>query len=171
MRSVLQGIAPGWKALHNYDDSPNGRIWLIWDDNWYEVKKINNFAQMLHCQVNERSKGYQLILTVVYGLNTVEQRKSLWKEIETLSKGITQPWLIVGDFNAIMSDKDRLAGVPVTTNEIKDLGECVREIGVNELQWTGNFYTWTNKQCGENRISSRIDRAFGNDEWMENGDM
>ena len=89
VRSVLQGIAPGWKALHNYDDSPKGRIWLIWDDNWYEVKKITNSVQMLHCQVNERSKGYQLSLNVVYGLNTVEQRKSLWKEMETLSKGIT----------------------------------------------------------------------------------
>ena len=33
VRSVMQGIAPGWKALHNYEDNPNGRIWLIWDDN------------------------------------------------------------------------------------------------------------------------------------------
>nr|XP_025884622.1 uncharacterized protein LOC112940607 [Solanum lycopersicum] len=122
---------------------------------------------MLHCQVNERSKGYQFILTVVYGLNTVEQRKSLWREMETLAKGITHPWLIVGDSNAIMSAKDRLDGMPVVNNEIKDLGEWVRELGVTELQWTGNYYTWTNKQCGENRIASRIDRAFGNDEWMD----
>ena len=81
---------------------------------------------MLHCQVNERSKGYKLILTVVYGLNTVEQRKSLWKEMKTLAKGISQPWLIVRDFNAIMSAKDRLNGMPVVNNEIKDLGEWVR---------------------------------------------
>ena len=86
MNSVLKGIAPGWQVLHNYVDSPNGRIWLIWDDNWYEVKKINNSAQMLHCQVDERSKGYQFILTVVYGFNTVEQRKSLWNEMEQWQK-------------------------------------------------------------------------------------
>ncbi|XP_069143394.1 uncharacterized protein [Solanum lycopersicum] len=89
-------------------------------------------------QVNERSKGYQFILTVVYGFNTVEQRKSLW-----------------------------LDGVPVTNNEINDFGDCVRDMGVNELQWTGNYYTWTNKQCGRDIISSRIDREFGNDEWMD----
>ena len=77
VRSVLRGIAPGWQALHNYEDSANGRIWVIWDDNWYEVKKITSSSQMLHCQVNERSKGYQIILSVVYGLNTAEQRKSL----------------------------------------------------------------------------------------------
>ena len=35
------------------------------------------------------------------------------------------------------------------------------------MKWTGNYYTWTNKQCGENRIASRIGIAFGNDEWMD----
>ena len=44
----------------------------------------------------------------------------------------------------------------------------MRDMGVNELQWNGNYYTWNNKQCGESRISSRIDRAFGNDKWMDN---
>ncbi|XP_015072451.1 uncharacterized protein LOC107016517 [Solanum pennellii] len=117
--------------------------------------------------VKERSKDHQIILTVMYGFNTIEQRKSLWQEMNIMSKGISQPWLIVGDFNAILSTKDRLAEVPVTINEIKDFAECVRDIGVNELQWKGNCYTWTNKKCGRDRISSRIDRAFGNDEWME----
>ena len=73
VKSVLKGITPGWKMLHNYTDSPNGRIWFIRDDNWYEIKMINSSAQILHCQVNEKSKGYQFILTVVYGFNTVEQ--------------------------------------------------------------------------------------------------
>ena len=86
MKSILKGIAPGWKMLHNYTDSPNGRIWLVWYDHWYEIKMINSSAQMLHCQVNERSKGYQFILTVVYGFNTVEQRKSLWNEMEQWQK-------------------------------------------------------------------------------------
>ena len=94
---------------------------------------INSSAQILHCQVNEKSKGYQFILTVVYGFNIVEQRKSLWQEMNAMSKDISQPWLIVGDFNVILSTKDRLDGVPVTNNEIKDFGDCVRDIGVNEL--------------------------------------
>ena len=90
LSSVLKGIALGWQVLHNYEDSANGRIWVIWDNNWYEVKKISSSTQMVHCQVNERSKGYQIMLLVVYGLNTAEQRKSLWKDLETLAQGITQ---------------------------------------------------------------------------------
>ena len=55
-----------------------------------------------------------------------------------MSKGISQPCLIVVDFNVILSAKDRLDGVPVTNNEIKDFAECLRDMGVNELKWKGN---------------------------------
>ena len=107
-KTVLNGIVPGWKMINNYNVSPNGRIWLIWDDNWYEVKEITSSAQILHCQVNEKSKDYQFIVSVVYGFNTVEQRKSLWQEMKTISQGVTQPWLIAGDFNVVLTTKDRL---------------------------------------------------------------
>ena len=66
-----------------------------------------------------------------------------------------------------MSPKDRLAGAPINENEIKDFSNCVKVMGINELQWKGNYYTWNNKQSGNARISSRIDRAFGNDAWMD----
>ena len=62
-----------------------------------------------------------------------------------------------------MSPKDRLAGAPVNLNEIKDFADCVKVMGINELRWKGSYYTWNNKQIGNSRISSRIDRAFGND--------
>ena len=70
--TTMNGIAPGWKSLHNYNDAANGRIWIIWDDNWYDVQLINSTAQMIHCQVKERSKGFQFNLSVIYGFNTKE---------------------------------------------------------------------------------------------------
>nr|XP_004239563.1 uncharacterized protein LOC101259634 [Solanum lycopersicum] len=107
-KTTVNGIAPGWKSLNNYKEAVNGRIWIIWDDSRYDVKLITSSAQMIHCHINERSKGY---------------------------------------FNALLSPKDRLAGAPVNLNEIKDFADCVK--------------------IGNARISSRIDRAFGNDAWMD----
>ncbi|XP_019070681.2 uncharacterized protein [Solanum lycopersicum] len=92
-----------------------------------------------------------------------KQRKSLWTNMNKMVQSVVQPWLIVGDFNVILSPKDRLAGAPVNENEIKDFSDCVKAMGINELQWKGNYYTWNNKQIGNARISSKIDRAFGND--------
>ena len=87
---------------------------------------------MVHCQVNERSKGYQFNVTVVYGYNTAEMRRSLWTELKMLTHGVSEPWIIIGDFNAVLSPKDRLDGVPVTLNEIKDFEECVKDMGITE---------------------------------------
>ena len=70
------------------------------------------------------------MLTVVYGFNTIDQRKNLWQELNMLAQGISQPWLIAGDCNALLSPKDRLAGAPVTMNAIRDFAECVKDIGV-----------------------------------------
>ena len=118
---------------------------------------------MIHCHINKRSKGYQFNLTVVYGFNTIEQMKSLWTDMNKMVQNVIYPWLIIGDFNAILSPKDRLAGAPVYVNEIKDFADCVKAMGIHELQWKGSYYTWNNKQIGNARISSKIDRAFGND--------
>ena len=50
-------------------------------------------------------------------------------------QNVTQPWLIIGYFNALLSPKNRLAGAPVNLNEIKDFADCVKVMGINELQW------------------------------------
>ena len=165
--TTMNGIAPGWKRLHNYNDAANGRIWIIWDDSWYDVQLINSSAQLIHCQVKERSKGFQFNLSVIYGFNTIEQRKSLWTDLNKMAQNVISPWLIIGDFNAVLSPQDRQAGAPVNESEIRDFADCVKTMGIHELQWKGSYYTWRNKQIGNTRVLSRIDRAFGNDEWMD----
>lgn len=37
---------------------------------------------------------------------------------------------------------------------------------LDELPWKGDYFTWTNKQQGGDRIWSIIDRALGNSDWM-----
>ena len=54
-KTTINGIAPGWKSLNNYKDAVNGRIWIIWDDSWYDFKIITSSAQMIHCHIKERS--------------------------------------------------------------------------------------------------------------------
>lgn len=50
--------------------------------------------------------------------------------------------------------------------ETEDFANCVQSLNLTELSWKGEYYSWTNKQLGEARICSRIDRVFGNTDWM-----
>ncbi|XP_019226408.1 PREDICTED: uncharacterized protein LOC109207863 [Nicotiana attenuata] len=113
-----------------------------------------------------RATDKPCVITVIYGYNTCEQRKNIWETLKELAQGINMPWLIVGDFNAVLYPQDRLFGNQVQYVEIKDFTECIHDLLLNEVKWTGEYYTCTNKQQSNDRICSRLDRAFGNHDWM-----
>ncbi|KAK4736882.1 hypothetical protein R3W88_000579 [Solanum pinnatisectum] len=162
--AISQRIVSGWSLIHNYASALNGRIWIMWDERVFEVNLLAQGAQYVHCKVLSKDKKIDCCMTVVYGYNTTEQRKALWNDIRSLVS--SQPWLVWGDFNALLHNQDRLYGAPVTRAEIKDFADCVQDLFLNELLWKGEFYSWSNKQLGSDRIYSRLDRAIGNDEWM-----
>ncbi|XP_075103404.1 uncharacterized protein LOC142177991 [Nicotiana tabacum] len=86
--------------------------------------------------------------------------------MEEIAHGIAKPWLIGGDFNSVLYSQDRIYGNPVTAAETRDYANCVQTLGLNELTWEGEYYTWSNNQSRTDRIWSRIDRMFGNYDWM-----
>ncbi|XP_009788441.1 uncharacterized protein LOC107829432 [Nicotiana tabacum] len=78
----------------------------------------------------------------------------------------TIPWIIVGDFNVVLQLQYKKHGNLVTRAETQDFSNCIQELKLNELNWEGDYYAWSNKQDDGDRIWSRIDRVFGNYEWM-----
>ncbi|XP_060217032.1 uncharacterized protein LOC132644455 [Lycium barbarum] len=75
------------------------------------------------------------------------------------------PWVVLGDFNAVLHAEDRIGGTPVTYAEIVDFQLCLDTCGLVELPTNGGKYTWTDNQ--DERIFSRIDWVFINGEWMD----
>ncbi|KAH0760972.1 hypothetical protein KY290_017045 [Solanum tuberosum] len=50
--------------------------------------------------------------------------------------------------------------------ETKVKAHKAHKLQLNEVPWKGDYYTWSNKQLGTDRICSRIDRVFGNLDWL-----
>lgn len=63
-----------------------------------------------------------------------------------------QPWLIWGDFNLMLTFQDRLYGNTVTSNEIQDFTNCMQCLNLSELPCKREYYTWSNKQEGLDRV-------------------
>ncbi|XP_059309968.1 uncharacterized protein LOC132061119 [Lycium ferocissimum] len=70
------------------------------------------------------------------------------------------PWLVMGDFNAVLRGKDRL-GSQVMDAKIRDFDNIMDQTNLTELRSIGRFYTWTN-----NHVHNKIDRALVNPTWM-----
>lgn len=86
-----------------------------------------------------------MMVWTVYGYNTIEQRKTLWEQLQSIAPQITKPWLICGDFNTMLYLQDRMSESYVLWAEIKDFSDCYHNLLVNELLWNGEYYTWSNK--------------------------
>ncbi|XP_048494582.1 uncharacterized protein LOC125494804 [Beta vulgaris subsp. vulgaris] len=56
-------------------------------------------------------------------------------------------------------------GSVITLSEVEGIRTCLRDCGLLELESTGPFYTWSNKQEGVERVFSKIDRVFVNELW------
>ncbi|XP_062094066.1 uncharacterized protein LOC133800110 [Humulus lupulus] len=86
-----------------------GRILLVWRDDIVQVNVIQEMDQLFHCEVRIKRTVLKAYLSFVYGRNLLEERKELWSHL-TFPQASVEPWLVVGDFNAIFNFDDRIGG-------------------------------------------------------------
>ncbi|XP_060170802.1 uncharacterized protein LOC132601754 [Lycium barbarum] len=159
---IIKKVARGWESVYYYSPNRKGRIWLMWDPRYCEFSVLQMKEQYVHGQVRIYATNKNFLLTAVYGLHTIVDRKPLWDDLLTLAQQITIPWLIMGDFNAVLEIEDRLVGSPVQANEMVDFSNFVQSASMLDLKVVGREYTWTN-----NHVFSRIDRGLVNASWVQ----
>lgn len=103
--------------------SPLGRIWILFNSSVFSVSVVCSSIQYIHYLI--RYQGITFIWTVVYGANDVGDRRTLWDELKTIAIGISGPWMIEGDFNALLSNTERDGGVEVEEASHSENQECI----------------------------------------------
>ncbi|XP_062075481.1 uncharacterized protein LOC133779544 [Humulus lupulus] len=90
-------------------------------------------------------------------------RKMLWKELQDINT--QEAWVVMGDFNEILNKEERL-GKRVKYSTATNFIDCIGECQLEDVKCSGCFYTWSNKQQGDDRICSKIDRVLANQTWL-----
>ncbi|XP_016432563.2 uncharacterized protein LOC107759196 [Nicotiana tabacum] len=133
----------------------------MWDPRIYTFEPVEIEEQLIHGQVRVIAKAVMFSFSAIYGLHTVKDRLKLWDKMRQIHSIQQGPWLAMGDYNVVVHPQDRLCGTEVQDMETKDFKEYIRDTRMNELQYVGRNYTWTN-----NHTYSRIDRGLVNTTWM-----
>ncbi|XP_058775452.1 uncharacterized protein LOC131649713 [Vicia villosa] len=147
--------------IDNYNNHANGRVWISWDTNKCDIKKILSTDQAIHCGVYDHQGKFKYYLTAVYAHNTLAQRKLLWQTIVNIHSTVQGSWCIIGDLNNVMSSQDRIGGRKVKEAEYRDLHEMMNLTDLCEMESSGVHFTWNSRQS-DGIIYSRIDRVLGN---------
>ncbi|KAA3481478.1 Retrovirus-related Pol polyprotein LINE-1 [Gossypium australe] len=136
-----------------------GGIWVGWKD-LIQIKIIKNHPQFIFLSVDNYIPNKSLLILFVYGSPDRSKRKLLWEGLHSVAHKNVNPWLIMGDFNAILSPADKKS--PTSIGKRCDFfGNFVDSCDLQDLGFNGPPFTW---QRGETLV--RLDRALVNDAWM-----
>ena len=102
----------------------------------------------------------------MYGLNTSQERKELWRSINRLS-GIVDdsPWVVLGDFNVVCRPEERSGGDTSWPSYMEDLNVCYYDNSLDDLKFTGNILTWS-KGAVDGFLARKLDRVLVNNSWL-----
>ncbi|GFS42551.1 hypothetical protein Acr_00g0080480 [Actinidia rufa] len=92
------------------------------------------------------------------------RRRPLWDNLRRFSTSVDKPWILLGDFNNVLSNNEKSNGLPVTEYEIRDFKNCCYDLGISDLRSSGVFYTWSN-----NSVWCKLDRTMVNNNWVQDG--
>ncbi|XP_033513491.1 uncharacterized protein [Nicotiana tomentosiformis] len=164
---IISKFDTDWSFHFDYTQVPNGRIWLGRKQSCVALTILESTPQVVHCHVENKSSQFQCKISFVYGYNIAGGGRGLWETLRHISTYTIEPWIILGDFNAILSTEDKVNGLPVHVNETIDFQTCVTDIVLGQVNRKGWQYSWCNKRDGDDWIYSHIDWVFGNDKWFQ----
>ncbi|KAK8659501.1 hypothetical protein V6N13_029701 [Hibiscus sabdariffa] len=135
----------------------SGGIWLCWFDHVI-IDILSCHFQFIHCRISD---GFDSFLTTfVYASPQSRQRNELWVHLRALASSMTEPWSVIGDFNATLLHQDRQGCSSASPDSA--FQHMVFDCDLHDLDYFGPAYTWY-----RGNYSVRLDRCFGNSAWFE----
>jgi hypothetical protein len=120
-----------WQFVSNSEAAVYARIVVFWNPETVKVEMLHFSTQGIHVQITSLVQQFSFTATFIYGFNTITVRRALWEDLR--SWGMDSPWLLLGDFNSILSQEDMHNGEPISTYETSDFRECCSDLGIADL--------------------------------------
>ncbi|XP_020249299.1 uncharacterized protein LOC109826691 [Asparagus officinalis] len=165
---IVKRIAANWRWFSNANSTGTARILMLWDPNILDLQISGFSAQHITCKVCSTDGRLDCYISSIYGFNHMDMRKELWLDLHQIHQVIgNPPWLLSGDFNAMLGNEEKLGGVMLTDADILDFRSFTESCQLSHLKTLGCFYTWNNKQDSATRVWSGLDRSLVNDSWIQ----
>ncbi|MQL69059.1 hypothetical protein Taro_001347 [Colocasia esculenta] len=86
-------------------------------------------------------------------------------QLDTYTKTLSEPFILIGDMDAIMSQQDKIGGLVFCFNQARNFINAITNNGLLDLGFEGPAFTWTNKRKFDAIIKECLDGAFATASW------
>ena len=84
-------------------------IWILWNDSIGKVTVLSTKPQIITVLIEKRNER-PWILSAVYANSTPSIREELWDFLENCTEFDDVAWMVIGDFNQILSPEEHNNG-------------------------------------------------------------
>ncbi|KAL1171457.1 hypothetical protein V6Z11_A05G282800 [Gossypium hirsutum] len=130
-----------------------------WNDSIH-IRIIQNHPQFIFLCVDNLIPDKSILISFVYGSPDRSKLKLFWEDLQSIAPHNFTPWLMMGDFNDILSPSDKRSHFTVG-KRCNFFGNFVESCELQDLGYSGPPFTW---QRGGTLV--RLDRALANDAWL-----
>uniref|UniRef100_A0A803NVH0 Reverse transcriptase domain-containing protein n=1 Tax=Cannabis sativa TaxID=3483 RepID=A0A803NVH0_CANSA len=143
----------------------SGGLLLLWKDD-VNVNVLNYGINFIDCYVSTID-GPLFHFPGFYGAPATSQRPFTWQILKRLKDTAPlMPWLVMGDFNEVLSHTDKLGGPLRCDIQIENFRKAIDHCGLHDISFSGARYIWHNNCVNGTNVKERLDYAFTNNAWL-----
>ncbi|KAL8474361.1 hypothetical protein ACS0TY_030994 [Phlomoides rotata] len=142
----------------------SGGLALLWNNNVacsllsYSMNHID--MEVMEGTVISRITGY-------YGFSERNRRHMSWSLLKQLACVSSLPWVIIGDFNDLLVNRDMNGSIPHPPFLLRGFMDVIATCGVWDVDLIGHPFTWSRGRGTPCFVEERLDRAMGNSLWHD----
>ncbi|XP_041995773.1 uncharacterized protein LOC121745898 [Salvia splendens] len=138
----------------------SGKIWLFVEEGaTFDIDC--DTEQIQHGRLMSHRLTSPLAISAVYAKCTRSERYPLWDRLREIAGPLEgTPWIVGGDFNTILSHRDRIGSDTNRQAEMVDFAETIEDCRLLDPGFDGADFTWA-----KNGLFERLDRVLVSDAW------
>ncbi|KAL0411141.1 UNVERIFIED_CONTAM: putative mitochondrial protein [Sesamum latifolium] len=142
----------------------SGGLALLWEKS-VSVQLQSFSATHIDVSIQTNNDPSPWRLTDFYGSPDAGKRMEFWNLLRTLHMQSCRPWLCAGDFNEILLQSEKKGGSLRPLWQMRNFREVLSDCNLHDLGFSGEQFTWNNRQDPYNTVLERLNRACGDTNW------
>ncbi|GMI73050.1 hypothetical protein HRI_000974300 [Hibiscus trionum] len=117
--------------------------------------------------IEDDSDGNKWRCTGFYGHPEEQHRGESWDLLRSLDDMPDIPWLVIGDFNELLLSSEKQGGRDRPVRQMKGFSAVLNECGLDDLGFTGQWFTWEKGKFSNTNVRERLDRGVASGSWWD----